>query len=127
VVVHGASALEQALSLQPAALVVEIDLPLIDGPRLAEILRANPRTAQIAVLFVANQPPADGATSPDTRVLPGHADPETIARFVGGILEKRRAERARSGDGDASEAGAMEGSLGPLSAAELLELFHCST
>jgi CheY-like chemotaxis protein len=122
VVVHGASALEQALALQPAALVVEIDLPLIDGPRLAEILRANPRTAQIAVLFIANNP--DGQTGGDTRVLPGHADPETIARFVGGILEKRRAERARSGDAENPDAGAMEGSLGPLSAAELLELFH---
>ena len=124
VVVHGASALEHALSVQPAALVVEIDLPLIDGPRLAEILRANPRTAQIAVLFIANSPSEDGEAKGDTRVLPGSADPETIARFVGGILEKRRAERARSGDADSSEAGAMEGSLGPLSAAELLELFH---
>src|SRR5262245_52457699 len=123
VAVHGAAALEQALAVQPAALVVEIDLPLIDGPRLAEILRANPRTAQTAVLFIANHPSADGDPR-DTRVLPGHADPETIARFVGGILEKRRAERARDGDTDTGDAGAMEGSLGPLSAAELLELFH---
>jgi CheY-like chemotaxis protein len=125
VAVHGAAALEQALALQPAALVVEIDLPLIDGPRLAEILRANPRTAQTAVLFIANNPSADGDANRDTRVLPGHGDPETIARFVGGILEKRRVERARDGEPESAEAaGAMEGSLGPLSAAELLELFH---
>jgi CheY-like chemotaxis protein len=124
VALHGASALEQALALQPAALVVEIDLPLIDGPRLSEILRANPRTAQIAVLFIANGPPSEGAGAAGARVLPGHTDPETIAHFVAGILEKRRAERVHDGDAESADSGAMEGSLGPLSAAELLELFH---
>lgn len=124
VALHGATALEQALALQPAALVVEIDLPLIDGPRLAQILRANPRTAAIAVLFIANGPPAEREGAADARVLPGHTDPDTIAHFVAGILEKRRAERAHEGDVDGAEAGAMEGSLGPLSPAELLELFH---
>ncbi len=122
--VHGASALEQALALQPSALVVEIDLPLIDGPRLAEILRANPRTAAIAMLFIASRSAADADAATDGRILPGHADPETIAHFVQGILEKRRAERARDPDVEGAEPGAMEGSLGPLSPAELLELFH---
>lgn len=122
--VHGASALEQTLALHPAALVVEIDLPLIDGPRLAEILRANPRTASIAMLFIGNGPASDAAAPADGRMLPDHADPETIAHFVHGILEKRRAERARDPDVEGSEPGAMDGSLGPLSPAELLELFH---
>ena len=122
IALHGASALEQALALQPEALVVEIDLPLIDGPRLAQILRANPRTAALAMLFIANaehaEPSAEGS------VLPGHSDPDTIAHFVLGILEKRRAERAHDGDADGADAGAMDGSLGPLTPAELLELFH---
>ncbi|HEX5066564.1 MAG TPA: DUF4388 domain-containing protein [Myxococcota bacterium] len=128
IALHGASALEQALALQPEALVVEIDLPLIDAPRLAQILRANPRTAALAMLFIgsgqagAGEPSAPAAQA--ASVLPGHTDPETIAHFVMGILAKRRAERAHDGEGDPSEAGAMEGSLGPLGAAELLELFH---
>jgi DNA-binding response OmpR family regulator len=121
---HGASALEQALAIQPAALVVEIDLPLIDGPRLAEILRANPRTAPIAMLFIGNEETPQQGAHAGGRMLPGGADPETIARFVHGILEKRRAERARDADGEGAEPGAMDGSLGPLSPAELLELFH---
>jgi CheY-like chemotaxis protein len=119
---HGASALEQALAHQPSALVVEIDLPLIDGPRLAEILRANPRTAAIAMLFIGGSE-SEGAAPAAGRLLPD-ADPETIAHFVQGILEKRRAERARDPDVEGSEPGAMDGSLGPLSPAELLELFH---
>jgi len=125
VALHGASALEQALALQPEALVVEIDLPLIDAPRLAQILRANPRTAALAMLFIGSgQAGASGPAAQAASVLPGHTDPDTIAHFVMGILAKRRAERAHEGDGDAAEAGAMEGSLGPLAAAELLELFH---
>lgn len=121
---HGAAALEQALALQPGALVLEVDLPLIDGPRLAQILRANPRTAAVAMLFIANTPPAEGTPAAEASYLPGHTDPDTIARFVAGILDKRRAERSQEGDGEGAEPGAMEGSLGPLSAAELLELFH---
>ena len=125
VALHGASALEQALALQPEALVVEIDLPLIDAPRLAQILRANPRTASLAMLFIGSGQAGAAQSAPQAAsVLPGHSDPDTIAHFVMGILAKRRAERARDGDGDAAEAGAMEGSLGPLAAAELLELFH---
>jgi CheY-like chemotaxis protein len=124
IALHGASALEQALALQPAALVLELELPLIDGPRLADILRANPRTAQIAVLFIANAASPEADTPGDGRVLSGHADPDTIAHFVAGILDKRRAERAHDQGVESTDPHAIEGTLGPLSAAELLELFH---
>ena len=42
VTTHGAAALEAALSEVPRVLVTQIGLPLIDGPKLAAILHANP-------------------------------------------------------------------------------------
>lgn len=55
VVSHGAAALELALSSQPALVVAQVDLPLVDGFKLAEILRANPRTRSARFLFLAEE------------------------------------------------------------------------
>ena len=43
VVRHGAAALEAALAETPDVLIVPEGLSLIDAPKLAEILRSNPR------------------------------------------------------------------------------------
>ncbi|HDR46111.1 MAG TPA: response regulator, partial [Geoalkalibacter subterraneus] len=48
----GSQALERALAMVPDLMVVDVDLPMIDGPRLGQILRANPRTDKLAFLFV---------------------------------------------------------------------------
>jgi CheY-like chemotaxis protein len=48
----GPVALELALERSPRVVVAASDLPLIDGGRLAGILRANPRTRGIAMLFL---------------------------------------------------------------------------
>ena len=39
----------------PVAMVAQVDLPLIDGPRLNEILHANPRTESMGILFVGDE------------------------------------------------------------------------
>ena len=100
---HGAAALEIALADKPTAMVAQVALPLIDGTRLAEILHNNPHTRAM-------------------RMLPGRADPETIARFIQALLRER---------GTATAAGApspvvpgVEGKLSQVALAELLELFH---
>ena len=41
-VAHGAAALELALERLPELVICPLDLPIIDGGRLAEILRSNP-------------------------------------------------------------------------------------
>jgi CheY-like chemotaxis protein len=122
VTLHGAAALEAALADPPEAVIAQLDLPLIGGERLAEILAANPRTASIGVLFVGG---AEGAEEPDGegRVVPGQTDPQTIARFVQALLARRRHAGAPS-RGAASEDGGVEGQLSQLSLPTLLELFH---
>ena len=70
---HGAQALEVALAETPIAMVAQLDLPLIDGERLSEILRANPRTGDLRILLIADENvelPLDESVG---QVIPGHA------------------------------------------------------
>ena len=53
---HGAGALEIALVEHPRILVTQADLPLVDRGKLAEILRANPRTRAARFLFLGVEP-----------------------------------------------------------------------
>jgi len=118
---HGAQALELALAETPAAMVVQIDLPLIDGERLSSILRANPRTEHLGILLIADEHVEALVDDSIGRVVPGHADPETIAHFLLTLLSKQRASTAPEHD---SGAGGIEGDLIQVSLAELIELFH---
>jgi CheY-like chemotaxis protein len=119
---HGARALEIALAELPVAIVAQLDLPLIEGTRLAEILRANPRTRAIGILFISDaRQPAPGTTTAG-RVIPGSADPDTIVHFVEALLLKRRPRRR--GEPAAEPLGGIEGELSQLALAELVELFH---
>lgn len=117
---HGARALEIALSELPVAIVAQLDLPLIDGARLAEILRSNPRTESIGVLFVADERSIAAASGAAGQVIPGHADPETIVHFVEALLLKHRPPKGESEE----PVGGIEGELAQLALTELIELFH---
>ncbi|HEY4716147.1 MAG TPA: DUF4388 domain-containing protein [bacterium] len=52
--VDGVKALEQILIELPDVLIIGIDLPLIDGERLSAIIRSNPKTANIPIIFISN-------------------------------------------------------------------------
>ncbi len=123
VVTHGAAALEIALVETPAAMIAQVELPLIDGMRLAEILHANPRTRSMAMLFVGDGS-RDGAAR-DTQsgqVIPGHAEPDTIAHFIQAVLRKRSPEPLAATAG--RDAPGVEGELTQVALSELIELFH---
>jgi CheY-like chemotaxis protein len=119
---HGAAALEIALAETPVAMVAQLELALIDGPRLSEILQANPRTRGMGILFVGDEH-ARARPGASGRVIPGHADPDTIARFVEAILAKRSAHSARDRQ-STLDAGGVEGQLSQIALGELLDLFH---
>ncbi len=123
VAAHGGTALELALDELPRVLVSQVDLPLIDGPRLASILRTNPRTRALQVLYLADR--AEQVHRPDLadRVLPAPVDPEIVAGCVQASLAGRsEADAAAPG----SEPGGVEGELSQLALADLLQLFQVS-
>jgi len=120
---HGATALELALDEMPRVLVSQLELPLIDGPRLTSILRTNPRTRALEVLYLADRAEDSGREDLGARILPAPVDPELVAGCVQATLAGRPSEPAP----DATpEAGAIEGELSQLALADLLQLFHVS-
>ena len=89
VVPHGAAALETALAEVPEVLVVQRDLPLIDGEKLGEILHANPRTQSVRLLFLGDRGGEAEAPEADLQVLGSSAPPEDVAESVRALLDER--------------------------------------
>ena len=122
---HGAAALEVALAELPAVLVAQLDLPLIDGVKLAAILRANPRTQPTRLLFVSERAEAAARKDLPARLIAAPVDPDEVVRVVRGLLGESEpappsAPKALAGDG------IVEGDLAQISLGDLLQLFHVS-
>ena len=119
---HGAAALEMALSDAPDVVVAPTDLALIDGPKLAEILRANPRTQGTRFVFLGN--PRD--VPPDTgyfdEVLPSSADADDVGMRVEAILAQQGRISAMEREAEADHE--VEGKLSQIPLTDLLQLFH---
>jgi CheY-like chemotaxis protein len=121
---HGAAALEAALSEVPQVLVGQLGLPLIDGPKLAAILHANPRTQGVKVVFLGDRPGDVEAPVPGGQLIPPPVDPAVVAGCVQTVLGERGAGGASPAP--PGEGGGVEGQLAQLPLADLLQLFHVS-
>jgi DNA-binding response OmpR family regulator len=119
---HGAAALEMALAHQPPVVVAEMDLPLVDASKLAEILGANPRTRQARFLYLGDEERLRGRARVGDQVMPVSCGPEELARRIIEVLERQ--DRIERVDETAEEIGMAEGDLAQLSVADLLQLFH---
>ncbi len=118
----GSAALEAALAEAPQLVVASVELPLIDGPRLAEILRANPRTAEARCLFLGRL--SGRPASPFDEVMPASAQAEDIAAQVAAMLARQtRMDAVRRESAARRE---VEGQLGQIPLADLVQLFHAN-
>jgi DNA-binding response OmpR family regulator len=120
---HGAAGLEVALSEQPKVIVAEVELPLVDANKLAEILRANPRTRGVRFLFVGGNLRGDaelGAVGDAS--VDGNAEAEEIQLAVEQLLDRQarieRLEARANTDRD------FHGQLIELQTAEILQMLH---
>jgi CheY-like chemotaxis protein len=118
----GASALDRALTARPALVVAELELPLVDSDKLSEILRANPRTRSLRMLFLGDRATSSSSVHVGDQVMPQSSRPNDIVDTVLEMLEKQ--ERIDAVEAASAEGGAVEGELSQLSLAELLERFH---
>lgn len=120
---HGAALLEMALAEVPDAVVCQLALPLIEGPRLAAILRANPRTRGVAFVFLADGPADVERTDLGGQVVPVPVDPALVV----GCVQTALGERPGTPEMPTPDAeGGVEGQLAQLPLADLLQLFHVS-
>ncbi len=119
---HGAQALEMALAERPGLVVVRTDLPLVEAHKLAEILRANPRTRAARFLFLGEPDGGSGFANGVGDVLLTRADtPEEIVPTVEELIEKQ--DRFEVLDAETDGDREAEGELSQLPLAELLQLF----
>lgn len=119
---HGAAALELALSEQPGLVVAQVDLPLVDAPKLAEILRANPRTRRSRFLFLGGDP--DSASGPGDVQLPNSADTGDIVQAIEEIVAGQ--DRLDAIERAAASGDPIEGDLSEVGLAELVGLFQAN-
>lgn len=124
VATHGGTALELALDELPRVLVSQVELPVIDGPRLASILRTNPRTRALQVLYLADQPGEAVRPDLEDRVLAAPVDPEVVASCVQASLASGPIEAGAAAP--EADSGGVEGELSQLGLADLLQLFLVS-
>lgn len=120
---HGAAALEVALSAQPTVVVAQIELPLVDAGKLAEILRANPRTRAVRFLFVGKDGRRGNAIgSVGDASVGSDAEIEEIQAAVEALLERQaRIERLEA---RADTERDFEGQLVELQPADILQMLH---
>ena len=113
----GAAALEAAISDAPDVLVATQHLPLIPAPRLAEILRANPRTRPVRLVYIGDDAGAERSRFDDA--LEGEAQVTARVEALLGKREKLGAvERA-----SASEV-TVEGDLAQIALVDVLQLLN---
>jgi CheY-like chemotaxis protein len=119
VAVSLAAALELALERVPEAIVCPIDLAVIDGSRLAEILRGNPRTRGTSFVFLVNDE-LDAPLALDSRdatvVSPWSA--EDILDDLDAVEERG------SRFGELRTDSEIEGKLAQISVVDLLQIFQ---
>ncbi len=53
--IDGATALQKALNLRPDLIIMEMDMSIISGAKIAQILRTNPRTAETCIYFLDSE------------------------------------------------------------------------
>lgn len=120
---HGAGALELALSEQPGVIVAQAVLPLVDSVKLAEILRANPRTRGARFLFLCVEPGREQALAGvGDATLPPSAETNDIQDAVETLIDRQR--RIAVLEARAEDEAEFEGTLAELGPAELLQLLH---
>jgi CheY-like chemotaxis protein len=116
---QGAAALEAALSEVPDVVVATDRLPLIDARRLAEILRANPRTRSVRLVYLG------GATGPGAASFDETAAEDLSAADLGARIEALLGKRVHLDVVERASADerAIAGSLAQVPLSDLLQLF----
>jgi CheY-like chemotaxis protein len=114
----GAAALEAALAELPTALVATDALPLIDAARLAEILRANPRTRGVRLIYAGSDALARRAHFDEVVEGDAHAAANAALGLLGKRDQQAPVERA------SASASTVEGDLSQVGLLDVLQLLH---
>lgn len=113
----GARALEASISDSPAILIVDTDLPIINGDRLFQILRNNPHTSKIPFLFISD-------SIVDVKGFRSGVDVFLIRPLNMEELHGRIRHTLTVKDSGGFASGEIEGRLRQMSLADILQFLH---
>lgn len=119
---HGTRALEVALQEPPAVLVAPFELPLIDASKLASILRANPKTAQVRFVFLDDGEGQGPRSDYLDEVVSLPCEPNELALLIEGIVNRQA--RIEDVGKASSEQKGVSGELSQISLPDLIQLFQ---
>jgi CheY-like chemotaxis protein len=116
---HGAAALEVALERVPDIVICPIALPVIDGLRLSEILRGNPRTRGASFLFlVTDELDMPILMDPRDATVASPWPVDDVLHYVDAALERSARFPSTRSDSEIS------GKLTQISLLDLLQIFQ---
>ncbi len=122
--VNGALALEVALAEAPDLIVSELDLPLVTGRKLAEILRANPRTHAVRFVFLGPETSSHPQMEVGDTLVSISSPREEVLRIVNEQLT--RCDRVAALENASQSGETVSGDLAKLPLADLLQVAHLS-
>ncbi|MBI5048397.1 MAG: DUF4388 domain-containing protein [Deltaproteobacteria bacterium] len=116
----GASVLEIALNERPSIVIIEIDLPVIDGERVFQIMRNNPHTAEMPFIFIGTETvEIKGFRRDIDSLLLQPVKSEEILRRINRVFVVQQGDiKAQIGDKE------IEGRLSHISLGDLLQILH---
>ncbi|MCA9509630.1 MAG: DUF4388 domain-containing protein [Myxococcales bacterium] len=119
---NGVVAIERALALAPSLLVAAHGLPLVDAPRLAEIVASNPRTSSTRFLFLGEPERSSFQPGVGDEQVPATLRPLDVADVAREMLARQR--RAQQFAVAAGSGHASSGSLEELALADALRMLN---
>jgi CheY-like chemotaxis protein len=119
---QGAAALEVALAEQPRVVVAQVDLPLVDAGKLAEIMRANPHTRAVRFLFLGVVPAGDLLGQIGDATLDASAEADVVLEAVATLIDRQ--QRIEQLEARASIDLEFSGALSEVSPVELIQMLH---
>ena len=87
---NGADAVERARTRPPDLILLDLEMPVLDGQAARQLLAADPATARVPVLALSAQTMATSDDGPGTHsFLPKPADPDCLLALIRAALRNR--------------------------------------
>jgi DNA-binding response OmpR family regulator len=87
----GPDGIDMAREQHPDLIVLDLDLPLPGAHQVAQILREDPETKTIPMIYAAGSTPAPAQLPPHVDLLPRGAEPETLLMLTDQSIAAARA------------------------------------
>lgn len=115
----GPTALRRAVEDSPDIMVTDIQLPLLNAVKIAQILKSNPKTRNLPIVFLSSGDinPAYLPFFQDSIVKKPFNVEEVITRVDASFMKKEKATEAQS------ETKEIEGNLAQMSLVDILQVF----